>query len=49
MFKILLQSLFLWQSAPSLNLFTFLLTSNFGFLVPFDSCKFSKTPSIELA
>lgn len=49
MFEILLQSLFLWQSTPSLNLFTLLFTSNLSFFVPFYSCKFSKPPCIELA
>jgi hypothetical protein len=49
MFKVLLQSLFLWQSTPSLDLFTLLFTSNLSFFVPFYSCKFSKPPRIELA
>ena len=49
MFKILLESLFLWQSTSSLDLFTFLFTDNFGFFVSFDPSKFPKPPSIELA
>jgi hypothetical protein len=49
MFKILLQSLLLWQSTPSLDLFTLLFTSNFSFFIPFYPCKFSKPPSIEFA
>jgi hypothetical protein len=49
MFKVLLQSLLLWQGPSSLNLFTFLFASNLRLLVSFDSCKFSKPPSIELA
>jgi hypothetical protein len=48
MLKIFLQPLFLWQSAPSLNLFTLLFTSNLSFFVPLYSCKFSKSPRIEL-
>jgi hypothetical protein len=48
-FKVLLHSLLLWQCASSLNLLAFLLTGDLGFLVSFDSCKFSKAPCIELA
>ena len=47
-FKVLLHSLLLWQCASSLNLLAFLLTGDLGFLVSFDSCKFSKPPCIEL-
>jgi hypothetical protein len=47
-FKVLLHPLLLWQCTPSLNLLTLLLTSNLGFLVAFDSCEFSKPPSIKL-
>jgi hypothetical protein len=47
--KILFQPLLLWQSPPSLNLFTFLFAGNLGLRISFDSCKFPKPPSIELA
>lgn len=47
--KVLLYSLFLRHSSLSLDLLTFLFAGNLGFLVAFDSCKFSKPPSIELA
>jgi hypothetical protein len=49
MFKILPQPLLLWQGPPSLNLFTFLFTSNLCLLISFNSCKFPKPPGIELA
>ena len=48
-FHIFLQTLILWKSTTTLNLFTLLLPLQLGLLLFLDPCKFPEPPRLEFA